>query len=95
MTDTRPPCDSCAVARGFPDYRLFDPACLWCGARYWRLLPDVAPRAADLTRRRDAVVATWSKYGHDPRELVTLAGAPGLPLEPEQRRAPKRKGARK
>lgn len=89
MSPTHRPCDNCAVARGgFPEYRLYNPACLYCGARHVRLLENFATGEALKVRRR-AAVAYWKTFGHDTKTLVDMAKAGPLPIEPENK--PKRK----
>ena len=69
------PCECCNTAREFPGYRRFDPACLWCGARYIRWLSRWVPDPAALKERRQKVLADWMQYGHAEADLRALAKA--------------------
>lgn len=85
-------CDSCAQAREWSEFRQFNPACIWCGARYWHNLGHaINNSAAEISRRRRGVLATWADYGHDLDRLQRLAKGSELPLEPETK-TPKGKG---
>ncbi len=84
-------CECCTTARACDGYyRVFDPACLWCGARYFQLLRSwpaikVASRAETKEERqawRSTVLATWKAQGHDMAKVLALAAAKDCPLKP-------------
>jgi len=70
-------CPQCDIARdNYPEHRVFNPACLYCGGRYIRLIgrqPIAESRARDWRRK---VLADWMKYGHPEAELRRLAKLP-------------------
>jgi hypothetical protein len=76
------PCDECAVARGWPAHNTFNPACLYCGARYIRHLGTLRTSAADIAVRRRGVLDVWKKHGHDEAQLRALAKGEHIPFEP-------------
>lgn len=67
------PCDCCQTAREFPGYRRFDPACLWCGARYIRLVGSLPISREQATQRRQHVLRDWMQYGHAESDLRAWA----------------------
>lgn len=85
------PCPCCSDARNWPGTvaaKRYVENCLWCGARYIRLLPTqgringrplTKDEAAD---RRRKVLAIWMKAGHSEADLRALAKGEALPLEP-------------
>jgi hypothetical protein len=76
-------CEECARARANPDHhRVYDPACLWCGARYVKQLRQYYPGKTDLAEKRKAAMDVWERNGHDRVQLRELATAAALPLEP-------------
>ncbi len=71
-------CEDCAVAREHPLHRLFNPACLWCGARliqHIRRLKGIRP-TDELTARCKVVLKDWMAYGHAESELRALCDGP-------------------
>lgn len=87
-------CADCNIARQQPEYRVFDPKCLWCGARYFQLLRQVPPRELvdgmdtkpetkdQRTHWMTQVLDTWQKQGHDRARLRELGMAAVIPYEP-------------
>lgn len=72
------PCDCCEAARSNAWHSLFDPACLWCGARLIqciRRLKGIRPRD-ELTARCQVVIRDWVAYGHAESELRALCDGP-------------------
>lgn len=69
-------CKNCNVAKGFAGYRLFNPACLHCGARLIQHLGTLPIPTADCVRRRRAVLADWMAHGHTEADLRALAKGP-------------------
>lgn len=79
-------CECCEAARQWPGTRAarqYDPSCLWCGARYIRMLSGhpVGPGAVREWRRK--ILATWTALGHAEAQLRELAAADALPLDPQ------------
>jgi hypothetical protein len=74
-------CDCCNTARGFPEFRQFNPACKWCGARYLKAVKTVAT-GPQLDAWRASILETWEKHGHDRAQLRELAKPAGVPLAP-------------
>lgn len=78
---------------------MYDPACLWCGARLIRKLGAMSRPRAEITARRTNVLADWMALGHEEAELRRLAklpacfapNGPGKPTESERRKSAKRR----
>ena len=86
MTTEKPPCKPCQIAAEFPQYRMFCPSCLYCGARLIQLLGKQPMPEHECIQRRRQALADWMAHGHSEeviRELVRgpLAIAP-LPTPP-------------
>ncbi len=80
------PCDDCNATREAPAHRLFNPACLHCGARLIQQLGKLPRPRDEITARRRKVLADWVAYGHAEADLRELAkGALALAPEPEKR----------
>ncbi len=85
----RHPCADCAIARGYADHRVFNPACIHCGARYVQSLHKLALRPAQIKDRVDHVLTVWGELGHPAKEILKLSKG-DLPTEPlPQAAAPK------
>ena len=69
-------CENCAVAKKNPAWRMFNPACLYCGARLIQVLGMLAITRTDCRDRRRAVLADWGAQGHAEADLRRLAGGP-------------------
>ena len=77
-------CECCQRAREGPGYTLFDPACLFCGARLiWKIQRKNQVAREDRLARCRAVLQDWLKYGHDEAEIRRLVKLDAMPLEPE------------
>ena len=77
------PCKCCKDAREYPDARvLFDPRCLWCGARLLQRIPAFCKTNAEASQRRKAQLAVWMAQGHAESELRELAKSKTLAFEP-------------
>lgn len=76
-------CKNCQVAKGFNGYRLFNPACLYCGARVIQLLGGLPIRATECSQRRRAMLEVWVEYGHPEAKIRELA-AGKLCIGPEE-----------
>lgn len=74
-------CDECSRARVGPDWRRFDPACIWCGARLIQRIKARPGAREELTRRMRAVLADWVALGHSEAEIRRLVAGP-VPLQP-------------
>lgn len=69
-------CKNCIVARGFPGYRMFNPACLHCGARIIQQLGELRIGSMECSQRRRAMLSVWVEHGHAEDEIRELAKGP-------------------
>lgn len=79
-------CDAARETDGW--YSLFNPLCVWCGARLVQRLQGMKQRIGDramLARQKD-VRKVWAGYGVDPVQLSDLAGGQALPIQPKPAR---------
>lgn len=60
---------------------MYDPLCLWCGARLIQRIAKAANTNAESVQRRRAVLADWMAQGHPEQELRELAKGP-MAVEP-------------
>jgi len=74
-------CSECAAARMHPMSGLFDPACLYCGARLIQRIGKLAIAQSDATARRRVALADWLTFGHDEARIRALVKGP-LAIEP-------------
>ncbi len=76
-------CDTCAAARICAGHnRVYDPLCLWCGARYIKQIGSLpAQTKEEVAAWRRGVLRDWMAFGHDETELRELAKGP-MPVEP-------------
>ena len=74
-------CKNCDIARGFPGYRMFNPACLYCGARLIQSLGRLPIPASECRQRRQAALALWLRQGHSEAVIRELVKGP-LPIGP-------------
>lgn len=76
-------CVECSRAResGFM-WRMYDPACLWCGARYLQALGRRQLGESVIRSRRSHVLDVWHAQGHSREELRSLAKATAMPMQP-------------
>lgn len=84
-------CACCNATREAPAHRMYNPACLHCGARLIQRLGKLDRPGAEITARRQAVLADWISYGHLEADLRRLAKEP-VPLAPESSPEPKKRG---
>ena len=75
-------CNNCHIAKNFPAYRFFNPACLYCGARLIQRLGEYRITTQECVQRRRVVLADWMAHGHPEVQLRALAKGP-LPIAPE------------
>lgn len=67
------PYPNCAKAKVWAGYRLFDPACLYCGARIIQHLGTLMITTSECSQRRRENLADWVAMGHDEAQIRTLA----------------------
>jgi hypothetical protein len=76
-------CQDCLTAREtLGEHRLFDPKCLYCGARCIRRIPKFCGTDAEAVQRRRVVLRDWMAMGHSEAELRELARGKTLAYEP-------------
>ncbi len=63
-------------------HRMFNPACLHCGARLIQRLGKLPRPKDEITARRRQVLSDWMAQGHSESDLRRLAKGP-VPLAPE------------
>lgn len=81
-------CDCCEATREAPMHRMFNPACVHCGARLIQRLGKLARPREEIAARRRQVLADWMAQGHPEADLRRLAKGP-VPLAPAS--SPERK----
>lgn len=87
MTPPEPKsCPNCKTAKDFPAYRLFSPACMYCGARLIQSLSRLTISASECKARRQAVLADWVAHGHSEQAIRSLVAGP-LCIGPEKNAA--------
>lgn len=70
-------CECCQAARETTGHwRYFDLSCVHCGARLIQKLGRLSVTQAEITQRRRAVLADWTKYGHSEQEIRELVRGP-------------------
>ena len=74
---------------------MFNPACIWCGARVIQQLGSLPIAQSECSHRRRAMLAVWTQWGHDEMEIRKLAkGSMALGPEPStasERQTPPRR----
>ena len=75
------PCECCQTAAQFPEYRMFTPKCIFCGARLIQLLGRLQIPVSECLDRRRAVLKDWVQWGHSEAEIRSLVKGP-LAVEP-------------
>lgn len=75
-------CECCSIARSNPQYRMFTPKCMHCGARLIQMIGRLQIPASDCSERRRVVLSDWVRYGHSETEIRKLVKGP-LPIGPE------------
>ena len=61
------------IAQNYPGHRMYDPACLHCGARLIRVLGTLPIAVSECQARRRSVLADWMAMGHAEKDLRELA----------------------
>lgn len=84
-------CQCCNATREAPAHRMFNPACLHCGARLIQRLGTLQRPREEIVARRRQVLADWMAMGHPEADLRRLAKGP-VPLAPVSLHAPKKSG---
>lgn len=75
-------CSDCLAARETSGHwRMFDPLCIFCGARLIQRIGRVDATDAEIKQRRKVVLADWMKYGHAEQEIRELVKGP-MAVEP-------------
>lgn len=67
------PCSDCQIAKTFAAHPLFNPACLYCGARIIQHLGTLPIASSEIATRRRANLADWVVQGHGEAEIRKLA----------------------
>ena len=76
-------CHDCECARESKGaYRLYTPACLWCGARLIQSIQKRPRPASEIAARCRQVLNDWVAYGHSETQIRALAKAAAMPLAP-------------
>jgi hypothetical protein len=79
-------CECCTASRETNGvYRLFDPKCIYCGARLIQKIGKLQIAASEARDRRKAVLGDWCSYGHSEKAIRALVRGPAA-LEPVERR---------
>ena len=77
------PCTSCQASRETNGlWNIFDPACLFCGARLIRKIGRLQLNATESTARKRAVLVDWLALGHSEIEIRRLAKSEEMALAP-------------
>lgn len=76
------PCEDCHAASQNLGYRIFNPACLWCGGRILATIQRLPKSPNERSTRCKAMLAAWMGYGHDEQLLRALAKEP-CALQPQ------------
>lgn len=66
-------CPCCNTAKSFPGYRMFNPACLHCGARIIQSFGALQIGPSERRTRRQAMLAEWVAHGHSEAQIRELA----------------------
>ena len=61
---------------------MFDPRCIFCGARLIQKLGKLRVMPAEITQRRRAVLADWIAAGHREAEIRELVALPVMAVAP-------------
>lgn len=73
-------CEECDRARIYEHHPRYDPACMYCGARYLQRVPYQKTKKD----HRSHILEVWGKLGHDTARLLELALG-GIPLAPQEK----------
>ena len=69
-------CDCCQTATTFPGYRMFNPACLHCGARIIQSIGTLQIAASEASKRRTVQLNAWVAFGHSEADIRRLVKGP-------------------
>lgn len=69
-------CESCNQARDNPQWRQFNPACLYCGARILQCLGTLDIAVSECRQRRRESLAVWLQHGHNEQEIRAMVKGP-------------------
>lgn len=88
-------CEDCTNATGNTHYLVFNPACLYCGARYLRAI-----RRRPMTRQavetyQTHILDSWARYGHNPETIRQMARDNEWPCGPARSGASEPRSPRK
>lgn len=81
-------CKDCSAARETSGlWRMFDPLCIYCGARLLQRIPKFCRTNAEASQRRKAALDDWMKYGHAEAEIRALVAGPAAyePVKKEKK----------
>lgn len=74
-------CECCTASRETGGlHRMYDPACLHCGARLVMQLGGLLIGASEVKARRQAVLDDWERHGHSRQAMRELAKGTTLPI---------------
>lgn len=76
-------CKDCQAAKESPDYRMFDPTCLYCGARLLQRLESLPIGVTECRQRQKSALSLWQTMGHAEQDLRRLYKGP-LSTGPEK-----------
>lgn len=75
-------CSDCMAARETSGHwRMFDPRCIFCGARLIQRIGRLGVMPSEIKQRRQAVLKDWCNYGHAESEIRELVKGP-MAVEP-------------
>lgn len=70
-------CSDCSASRICAGHhRMFNPACIHCGARLIQSIPKFCKTTVEATQRRQAALKTWVEYGHSEQAIRELVAGP-------------------
>ena len=77
-------CPDCKIARSFDMYRMYNTACIYCGARLIQNLARLPIAISVCSEMRKKVLADWVEFGHSEAEIRALVKGP-LAIGPEKK----------
>ena len=85
-------CKTCTASRETQGlWRMFDPACIFCGARLVQKIGRLQIGRTEATARRKQALADWMALGHSEKEIRALVKGP-IAHAPESSSARRRNG---
>lgn len=69
-------CNNCKTAQEFRNHSMFDPACIFCGARLIQRIGKLPIAQSEAVLRRRAVLKDWVDWGHSEAKIRQLAKGP-------------------